>query len=99
MKNIEKEAVKILEIHTSDMLKDIASCFKEYKGWILSLNAEELKGAIIGCAVFKYNNSRVKVLSSNKIEKNKARYNIKIAKIYLNFAKDVFYTYREYKES
>ena len=87
----QKQVLKILENYTLDSTENKKNKFEFYKNWVLSLNKEELKGVIIGCAIFRMKNSKSRLFLATKKEKLKAKYNIKVANIYLDFAKDVFY--------
>jgi hypothetical protein len=91
MKNTEIEVIKILETDTSDSTENKAERFQAYREWVLSLNKESLKGVIVGCATFRLNNSNSRLFSSTKEEKERAKFNVEISNIYLDFAKEAFY--------
>jgi len=91
MKKTELEVIKILETDTLDSTENKSERFEAYRQWVLSLNKESLKGVIVGCATFRLNNSNSRMFSATKEEKQKAKFNIEIANIYLDFAKDAFY--------
>lgn len=85
------EVTKILEADTLDSAKNKVERLESYRLWVLSLSKEGLKGVIIGFASFISNNCNSKLLSSTKEEKETAKFKVKIANIYLCFAKEVFY--------
>lgn len=87
----QNQVLKILENDTNDSTENKKNKFEFYKNWVLSLNKEQLKGVIIGCAIFRIKNSNSRLFLATKKEKQKAKYNIKVANIYLDFAKDVFH--------
>ena len=91
MKKTELQVIKILETDTLDSTENKSERFEAYRQWVLSLNKESLKGVIVGCATFRLNNSNSRMFSSTEKEKLKAKFNIEISNIYLDFAKEAFY--------
>ena len=91
MKKTELEVIEILKTDTLDSTENKTERFEAYRCWVLSLNKESLKGVIVGCATFRLNNSNSMLFSATKEEKRKAKFNVEISNIYLDFAKDVFY--------
>lgn len=91
MKKTEIQVIEILKTDTLDSTENKSERFEAYRKWVLSLNKEHLKGVIIGCATFRSNNSNSRLFSDTKEEKQKAKFNIEIANIYLDFAKEAFY--------
>jgi len=91
MKKTELQVIKILETDTLDSTEDKAERFEAYREWVISLNEEDLKGVIIGCATFRLMNSNSRMFFSTKEEKEKAKFNVEVSNIYLDFAKEVFY--------
>ncbi len=87
----ELEVIEILKTDTLDSTENKAERFESYRHWVLSLNKESLKGVIVGCATFRLNNSNSILFSATEEEKQKARFNVEISNIYLDFAKEVFY--------
>ena len=98
MKEAELEVIKTLENDTLDNTENKAERFENYRQWVLSLNKESLKGVIIGCAAFRLKNSNSRMFSATKEEKEKAKFNVEISNIYLDFAKDVFIVRSEFAE-
>ena len=90
-RKIELQVIEILKTDTLDSTENKAERFECYRQWVLSLNKEHLKGVIIGCATFRLRNSNIKLFSTTKEEKQKAKFNINMANIYLDFAKEAFY--------
>ena len=88
MNYIEQETIKMLENFTLNSKVDE---FDTYRKWVMTLDRESVKHVIIGCATFRLKNSKSRMFSATKKEKEKAIYNVNISKIYLNFAKDIFY--------
>jgi hypothetical protein len=93
MKKAEFKVIDRLKHDTLDSTENKLERFEFYRQWVLSLTKEDLKGVIVGCATFRLNNSNSKLFSATKEEKQKAKFNIEIANIYLDFAKEVFYSY------
>lgn len=87
MKEAELEVIRRLE---RNHLED-NKCFDDYRQWVRSLSKESLKGVISGCATFRLNNSVSRMFAATKAEKLKAKYNVEVSDIYLNFAKEIFY--------
>ena len=91
MKKTELEVIKRLETDKLDSTENKSQRFEAYRQWVLSLNKESLKGVIVGCATFRLNNSNSRMFSATKEEKQRAKFNIEIANIYLDFAKEACY--------
>lgn len=58
--------------------------------WLQQLypNAEDLKGVVIGCAIFRREQQSIKMFAETEIEKDLAQFRIEISQIYIDLAKD-----------
>ena len=75
------------------LLAGIRNSFKSYKEWVLSLDKDELKGVILGCASFRLKYSNARIFAIDKANKIDAKFKVKIATSYLNFVKEIFFAW------
>ena len=90
MKTIEEQTILILETDTQDSNENKSKKFDLFREWVVSLNKEQLKGVIIGCATFRLQSSNSRLFGKTKKEKQFAGFKVKISNIYRQFAKSVF---------
>lgn len=91
MEESEEKVIELLTLNTKQEVRNTDELFDIYKDWVNGLNHEELKGVIRGCASFRYDNSRVLLISKDKLAKIDSEYKKQVSQIYLDYAKDVFY--------
>lgn len=81
-------AIEILTAHTQETKHPAPhQAFVDYLEQLYP-NEEELKGIVVGCAIFRKDQQMIKLSSKNKLEKLNAKYRIEVSNIYLGMAKE-----------
>lgn len=86
--------IKKIEDETISILEDAVFCdspnIEEFKDWLRELYPDKnsLKSVVVGCAVFRLNESHKKLFETTKKEKQKRKYNITISNMYLDVANE-----------
>jgi|TARA_Y100000310_G_scaffold210338_1_gene210947 hypothetical protein len=94
MKKSSEDKIKEAELVALTFLKVAdQNNFESYKEWVLSLDKDELKGVILGCASFRLKYSNARIFAIDKANKIDAKFKVKIATSYLNFVKEIFFAW------
>jgi hypothetical protein len=81
-------SIEILTAHTQD--PNHPAPHQDFIDYLEQLypNEENLKGIVVGCAIFRKDQQMIKLLSKDKLEKLNAKYRIEVSNIYLGTAKE-----------